>query len=413
MKKRNNITKAIQNVGNRLSTAARCVFMISFFLIPSSCSLIDDDLSGCPTDSDSSYELNYELRLVTNMTTELQTQLTTTTDVNLSSALRTKLAEVFTDYAHDVDLSFYDTQGDSTRLHHDQHIMDANQASYTLHLPMRHYMHLAVANVTDNNMVSIATDEKCHKAMLRQVQRDTIDSHTTGLFTARQPMEVLGNVSQSFDVRLYMANCAAALVLDPKGHGTADQIRVYSTGFATGFNICDSTYQYSAQPPIVRTTPIAVKGEATRAFCSVTFPSPEIRKPAGETRRHGQTESGQTAGETRRHGQTESGQTAGETRRHGQTESGQTAGETRTIIETTEPFIAKAGEEALWEYRVYVPLPDGSITETILRIKEPLRAGQLKIIKCWLDEHGGVVTLNSEVSTSVTLDWKEGLEIES
>ena len=383
MKKRNNITKAIQNVGNTLSTAARCVFMISFFLIPSSCSLIDDDLSGCPTDSDSSYELNYELRLVTNMTTELQTQLTTTTDVNLSSALRTKLAEVFTDYAHDVDLSFYDTQGDSTRLHHDQHIMDANQASYTLHLPMRHYMHLAVANVTDNNMVSIATDEKCHKAMLRQVQRDTIDSHTTGLFTARQPMEVLGNVSQSFDVRLYMANCAAALVLDPKGHGTADQIRVYSTGFATGFNICDSTYQYSAQPPIVRTTPIAVKGEATRAFCSVTFPSPEIRKPAGETRRHGQTESGQTAGET------------------------------RTIIETTEPFIAKAGEEALWEYRVYVPLPDGSITETILRIKEPLRAGQLKIIKCWLDEHGGVVTLNSEVSTSVTLDWKEGLEIES
>ena len=383
MKKRNNITKAIQNVGNRLSTAARCVFMISFFLIPSSCSLIDDDLSGCPTDSDSSYELNYELRLVTNMTTELQTQLTTTTDVNLSSALRTKLAEVFTDYAHDVDLSFYDTQGDSTRLHHDQHIMDANQASYTLHLPMRHYMHLAVANVTDNNMVSIATDEKCHKAMLQQVQRDTIDSHTTGLFTARQPMEVLGNVSQSFDVRLYMANCAAALVLDPKGHGTADQIRVYSTGFATGFNICDSTYQYSAQPPIVRTTPIAVKGEATRAFCSVTFPSPEIRKPAGETRRHGQTESGQTAGET------------------------------RTIIETTEPFIAKAGEEALWEYRVYVPLPDGSITETILRIKEPLRAGQLKIIKCWLDEHGGVVTLNSEVSTSVTLDWKEGLEIES
>ena len=368
MKKRNNITKAIQNVGNRLSTAARCVFMISFFLIPSSCSLIDDDLSGCPTDSDSSYELNYELRLVTNMTTELQTQLTTTTDVNLSSALRTSLAEVFTDYAHDVDLSFYDTQGDSTRLHHDQHIMDANQASYTLHLPMRQYMHLAVANVTDNNMVSIATDEKCHKAMLRQEQRDTIDSHTTGLFTARQPMEVLGNVSQSFDVRLYMANCAAALVLDPKGYGTADQIRVYSTGFATGFNICDSTYQYSAQPPIVRTIPIAVKGEATRAFCSVTFPSPEIRKPAGET---------------------------------------------RTIIETTEPFIAKAGEEALWEYRVYVPLPDGSITETILRIKEPLRAGQLKIIKCWLDEHGGVVTLNSEVSTSVTLDWKEGLEIEN
>ena len=108
----------------------------------SSCSTIDDDLSNCAND----FELDYELRLVTNMTTELQTQLNTETDVSVATALRTYLSDIFTDFAHDVDLSFYDTEGDSLRLQHDEHVMDANQASYTLNLPMRQYMHLAAAN---------------------------------------------------------------------------------------------------------------------------------------------------------------------------------------------------------------------------------------------------------------------------
>ena len=54
----------------------------------------------------------------------------------------------------------------------------------------------------------------------------------------------------------------------------------------------------------------------------------------------------------------------------------------------------------------------GSITETVMRIKQPLRAGQLKIIKGRVNENGVVVPDNPEVSTSVTLDWKEGLDIE-
>ena len=64
-----------------------------------SCALIDDDLSECGTD----YELDYELQLVTNMNTELKTQLAT--NVNVSNALRTQLSSIFTDFAHDVDLS--------------------------------------------------------------------------------------------------------------------------------------------------------------------------------------------------------------------------------------------------------------------------------------------------------------------
>ena len=328
----------------------------------SSCSVIDEDLDACGT----SYELDYELRLVTNMTTELETQLTTQTDITLSNSLRTHLSNIFSDFAHDVDLSFYDTQGDSTRLQHDEHIMNANQASYTLYLPMRQYMHLAAANVVNNELVTVTNDKLCHKAMLSQAKNDTIDSHSTGLFTTRQAMEVLEGVDQTFNVHLYMANCAATLFIDPKAHVTAAPIQVYSTGFATGFNICDSAFQYSAQPPIVRTTRMTSDETNAQLFCSVTFPSKEI-----------------------------------------------SAATTRTVIDTEEPFISGSDANALWEFHVYVPQTDGTTTKTILYVKEPLRAGQLKIIKCWLDDSGAVMTQSPEVSTSVTLNWKEGLEIEN
>ena len=339
--------------------------MLGCLLMPvalASCSVIDEDLSNCEPKA----ELHYDLQLVTNLSTELKTELTTQTDIQLAGEIREKLSNIFTDYAHDVDLSFYDTEGDSALLQKDRHIMDANQASYALNLPMREYMHLAAANVVDNALVSVANDNLCHRAMLSQVIRDTIDSHTTGIFTARQPMEVLGDVSQKFNVHLYMANCAAALVIDPRERETLDDIRVVSTGFATGFNICDSIYRYDSRPPIVRTMPIILENQTESAFCSVTFPSPEP-SPA----------------------------------------------DTRNIIETLEPFIAQPGEKALWQFRVYIPQPDGTVTETILYIKEPLRAGQFKIIRGWVEKNGGVVSKNSEVSTSVTLDWKDGLVIKN
>ena len=323
-----------------------------------SCSVIDEDLSDC----DKQAKMDYELRLVTNMNTEMKTQLTTETDLKLEHALRQYLGGVFTDFAHDVDLSFYDTWDDSLRLQHDEHIMDANQASYTLNLPMRRYMHLATANILDNDLVTLEDDERCHRSRLQQVDRDTIASHSTGIFTARQPMEVLEGVDQNFDVHLYMANCAAMLVLDPRGYDT-DGVQVFSTGFATGFNICDSSYVYPTKSPIVRTERIEA-GDGSQesgdevGFCSVTFPSRD--------------------------------------------EKG-----TRTVIETEEPFIAKESDESFWEFRVYVLQEDGSITETTLRIKKPLRAGQLMIIKGWLADRGIVRVEDQLVGVSVTLDWNK------
>jgi hypothetical protein len=336
-----------------------------------SCSVIDEDLSNCQERSRA--KLHYELELVTNMNTELQTELTTQTDIQLAGEIRDKLSNIFSDYAHDVDLSFYDTEGDSILLQKDEHIMDANQASYALNLPMRQYMHLAAANVVDNELVSVENDNYCHRSMLSQVIRDTIDSHTTGIFTARQPMEVLGDVSQNFDVHLYMANCAAALVIDPRERETLDGIRVYSSGFATGFNICDSAYQYDRYAPIVRTMPVVLENQTEGAFVSVTFPSKQPSNVA-----------------------------------------------TRNVIETEEPFIAEAGDEVLWEFRVYIPhLEESStrgddeihITETIIGVKEPLYPGQLKILRGWIGKNGEYISENPEVSTSVTLDWQDGLII--
>ncbi len=321
----------------------------------SACSLIDDELGSKKKE----FKMDYELRLVTNMTTELHTQLGLETNVALAAALKNHLSGIFTDHAHDVDLSFYDTQGDKPRLQHDQHIMDANQASYTLNLPMRQYMHLAVANVVENSQVALRNDEHCHTSTLLESVQDTVPSHTTGLFTARQPMEVLEGVDQTFNVRLYMANCAAALVIDPRGHDVSS-LKVYTTGFASQFNINDSTYTFAAKDPIVRTDKVTTDSGSDLCYVSVSFPS---REPSTTT--------------------------------------------TRSVIETEE-FLGEPGNEPLWSYIIYVTNEDGSITETVITLKEPLRAGQLKILKGHVASDGSIKTVDATVGVSVTLNWHQG-----
>ena len=346
-------------------------------LLLAGCSLIDDTLE----DRTKEYEMDYELCLVTNFTTELHTQLGLETDSSLAADLREHLKNIFTDFAHDVDLSFYDTQGDSLRLYHDQHIMDANQQSYVLTLPMRQYMHLAVANVVDNPVVGLTNDERCHPSRLETVadggnlsartQADTISSHTTGLFSARLPMDVKEGVDQTFHVRLYMANCAAALVIDPRGHDISS-LRVYTTGFASRFNICDSTYTFAPQSPIVQTSKVKRTSGNEACYVSVNFPSREPKEQKAPAYSWG----------------------------------------TRSVIETTEPFIAKEGDEPLWQFKAYITKADGTTTETILSLRTPLRAGQLKIIRGFVTDEGAVQTKDHTVGVSVTLNWEDGLHHE-
>ena len=342
------------------------LFLILGAALLNACSLVDEDTRDCEID----YKMDYELQLVTNLTTELQTQLSLAADVSVSTALEAQMRTIFTDYAHDVDLSFYDVAGDSLRLHHESHIMDAAETSYALFIPVRKYMHLAVANIENNPIVQLQEGEKCHEANFHQVVQDTLDCHTTGLFSARLLMDVREGIDQQFNVSLYMANCATAIVLDTLGSGIKDA-RVFMSGFATGFNLADSTYRFD-YTPIIRPMKVDVKDDprAPLCFASVNFPSRDI-----------------TEG-------------------------------TKTVIDGDDPFISEGAENALWYIRVYCQLKDGKTTETILGVHRPLRPGQFDVTRARVRNDGAAdpITPDGEtdptVGVSVTLDWTPGIVID-
>ena len=179
-------------------------------------------------------------------------------------------------------------------------------------------------------------------------------------------MEMIEGVDQTFNVKLYMANCSAMLVVDPNGHDIGG-MDVYTTGFATAFFIADSVYEYKTPSPLIRTRRMEADENGHVGFVSVNFPSREPSNPQpAET------------------------------------------GKTRSVIETTEPFIAQPGDEVLWEFRINMPQEDGSVKETILGIKEPLRAGQLKIVRCRIGDGGEVYTDDPTVAVGVRIVWNEG-----
>lgn len=329
------------------------------------CALIDEDMGDC----NAPFSVEYELQLVTNLTTELQTQLSLSTGISVSSALKTKLQSVFTDHAHDVDLSFYDVSGDSLRLYHVPDIIDDSQNTYTLRIPVRKYMHLAVANVMDNQVVHLRDSMICHKSSFHQVVQDTIGCHKTGLFSARQPMDVQAGVDQQFDVHLYMANCATSIIMDTVGSGIRDA-RVFLSGFATDFDIADSTYRFE-YTPIIRPEKVEVPDEAGAPICyaSVNFPSRDIPN-------------------------------------------------TKVVIEGDEPFASDVAGQALWQIRVYCTLDDGSTTETILGMLKPLRPGQFKLVRVSVKGDGSAIPVTPSgdedptVAVGITLDWHSGLVID-
>lgn len=329
------------------------------------CALVDEDLGDCETD----YTMNYDLRLVTNMTTEIRTQFGLAADVNVASAITRQMSEVFTDFAHDVDLSFYDVEGERKRLHHEKHIMDANQSSYTLFIPVHEYMHLALANLESNlpvkaetePLVKLEGDDFCGKARLQQPVQDTVECHTSGLYTARLPMKILEGKDQHFNVNLYMANCASALVIDTLDSHIR-KLEVLAAGFATAFDVADSTYLYQ-YTPVVRTRQAVVEDQPNHplVFTCVNFPS--------------RTE------------------------------------DTKTVIETTDPDVV-AADKALWYYVIHCTLGNGTITETKLGVRLPLLPGQFKIITADIVNDGSAVPEAPYVGASVKLNWNPGMDWE-
>lgn len=317
------------------------ISLLAGCLLFCACSMIDEDLSKCGREN----EINYQLRLLTNIQSELETELTTPEEREVAEALRARLAGIFTETAHDVDLSFYNTT-DLLRAKHETHIMDASQASYTLYLPVREYMHLAVANIVDAVNVTLTDDDTTPTSHLQQADGDTIASHTTGLFTARLPIEVRADEDRTFDVKLYMANSAAALVIDTAGVSGIQDIKIYSSGFARSFAIRDSLYSYPDKAPVVRSVPVVM--DHGHYVCNYTVNFPSYQQP-----------------------------------------------------------VSRATEE-YWRFMAYVTLPNGTVTENIISIQSPLLPEHLRVVKMKMKPDGSLTPITSNVGVSVTLDWKQG-----
>lgn len=333
-----------------MSAGVRNILYVLLAAAFTGCSLVDEDLRDCGKE----YSIEYSLTLVTNVSdeiaSELETPMSTGLENSAANALREYLKNIFTDYAHDVHLSFYDVAEDSLLLHREEHIMDASHSSYTLYMPERRYMHTALANVNDNPLANITGDDRCHREKLHQPVQDTLSSHTTGLFTARLPMDIQEGEDRNFYVRLYMANSAAAIVIDTTGRNIRD-LKLFATGFATDFSVCDSLYHFKSAP-VFRMDSLPL-GEEGCCFVSVHFPSRD------------------------------------------------TEDDTKDVV--TEP--------ALWCLKAYVTTQDGSVTESVLGVTEPLKAGELKILKAKVLDNGAVQPDDPTVAVSITLEWSGGMDI--
>lgn len=319
---------------------------------------IDQDLSDCAA-PEKNFRIDYELWLVTNLETELQTVLDADIDIVARNELRNSLKGIFTDFAEDVVLSFYDVNlANDILLHREKKTMDGSERSYALSLPARQYHHLAVANIKKNQVLELLGSDFCRASVLeQQVGEDGIvSSQRTGLFTARLPIDIVGDQNQTFNVPLYMANCAAALVLD-KGSAPVASIDVKTKGFATAFEISDSVFRFVENPPLVQANQVALPSENQYLFYSVNFPS---RNPS----------------------------------------------DTRMVIDSQDPFMVPGADNALWQYQVDVTLTDGGVTRTVLGMQKPILAGQLVILKAFVMDDGTVQPVASiSAGASVAVDW--------
>ena len=320
---------------------------LAALLLPQGCSLVDEN-EACPV-----FRLDYEMRLVTNLETELQTSLSMSGDVAVEAALRDYLRDIFTDYAHDAVLSFYNAADDDLYMEIDT-LINGNQTSIQLKIRANNYHHTAVANIRENGAVDLEGKSHSQSIRLREMVADTLPPHRTGLFSEHIEMEVTGDRDQVFSDTLRMVNCAAALVVDTLDSHLRD-IRVVTSGFATEYSVVPEHYSFD-YTPIHRTDRLDIPSGSQMCFVSVNFPSPDPER-------------------------------------------------TKTIFETTDPFVSEQADGSLWRFKCYVTLPDGSVTETILGVRNPLRAGQLRIIKVRAFPNGSVQPGSPEVGVSVDITW--------
>ena len=310
-------------------------------------SCINEDLSDCGTD----FSLTYNVRLRTNLHTTLYGQLASPAEQAIAAGIEQALGGVFTDHAADLDLAFFTGQAPA---HREAHAMDGSSARYTIYLPSADYNHAAVANAAAEPLVGMEGDEAYSTLCLRQADADTIGTHTVGVFAARRQLRV-ADAGGSFNVDLYMQNCAVALVIDLNGHQLTS-IHGSLSGMASAFAVADSVYLFDRNT-VVRASRLD-DGQGRTALYAACFPSKDSQQASYETYK-------------------------------------------------PNKYSAPEASSSLWQMVVYTT-ENGRTTESTLSVSEPLRAGDIKVIKARIGDGGQVVTDAPGVGVSVKLVWKPG-----
>ena len=247
----------------RIFLIALMTLSIAFGL--SSC--IDEDMSKCGKD----YKIKYNLVLNTQIHTLIDIDLNTSEEQYIANRLKQELGTVFNDHALDNDLSFFIGK-DLYR--HEANVMNANSVSYTIYLPRNDYQNLSLANTGNARNVKITGANDCKALALEQEQKDTIDSHNIGLFTSRLTINET-DFDHDLQTTLYMANCAAAVVINQQEVKPAE-LWGFVEGMATHFLVNDSIYSTSRNT-IVRAKRINEASTASTqthdALYTVSFPS--------------------------------------------------------------------------------------------------------------------------------------------
>lgn len=401
--------------------------MAAFAATQTACSVIDEDTDDCLAE----YDATYELHLVTNEEHEIQRVLGEGADIaeplrnNIADALREHLKNFFSYSGRDLDLSFYDLNGFLPRQAQEQHNFDGQPVKHVyLSLPVGEYRHNATANIADNGVAVYKNfDLSWHEACLSlpldspvpafdgaftpsfgfpweegidaglpadYIPPTSTPSMKTGMFAARRDLisPSYGSYKEyneknvrdeyTFTMPLYITNSAAALILDPRSAKFSD-VQVYTTGFATDFNVADSTFIYG-DFPLVKADRVNLNGTPWMLFCATSFPSREA--------------SGNKSIKSRA------------------IDTSVYPNQPPYRVDTDEPFLYDDCGKNIWRYEVYVRMveKDGreSITRTLINVRHPLRAGQLKIVKAYIDDQGIIRLYENEIGISVDLNWQKG-----
>ena len=332
------------------------------------CCLIDDDLSVCGEE----LTIDYDLQLHTELSVQLQTELAAETDAPVRRALEKWLEPVFTDRAKDIDLRFYSEEQDDIRKQI-QEVINDNRTSYTLKLPMESYMHLAVANIEDNREVSMTGGAHSATMELRLPDKKEVGSLNTGVFTARLPMHV-NEQTRHFDVHLYMITAAVALVIDTTGCDSVTALSATMAGSACSFSVRDSVFSYAEERTMLFEQVPMLDMTQNRTTAKLT-----------NSEAH-QQRSSSTA----------------------------TLSNSEAVSYACLATVGYATHDDMpWSVTVTATLTDNRHTTTTLTVKEPLKAGTLRIIKLPMNKKGGLEPdEDQEVGASVKLDWNDGGEHE-